>query len=102
MLICLVDLPKYLYISELYNELKENDDGEMIDIGIMPPETDIVTNFDEFKIMCYIYDKWGLMYSDSFLMFMRLNKNIIEEFLKSIEDSHIQAKILLTNLEKSI
>ena len=94
------EIPNYLHNTELYMSFIENETDEdfEIEVDVVPPEDPEVNDIEKFKIMFYVYDRWGENYDNSFLNFMDNNKLEVLVFLKGIENQFISAKMLLEKL----
>lgn len=98
-------IPSYLHDSDLYLSFGDVNDDFNIDVGDeYPPENNIVTDFEKFKLMFLVYNRWistSGYNENSFKIFIENNKTDVLRFLYQNEDKYDQAKILLNSIIKS-
>lgn len=97
-------VPDYLLNTELYESFDNVTEDFDIDVGNeYPPENDLVTDFEKFKLMFFVYNRWGPTngYETSFKIFMGNNKKKVLRFFYQNEDKFDYAKILWDDVLKS-
>lgn len=91
-----LNIPEYLKESDLY--LSFEGEEFTVNVNVVPPENEIVSNIDEYIALFKVYDFWGKQPSESYLNFEENNRVDVIYHLCNYISSHTNSKMTIEKL----